>query len=127
MYVVWWFVMVSGCTKKDLVGGASVVMFAVCSHIKSVWKAHSHMWFSHRRSGVSFGIVRVWSRIRGARKAHSQSNSISSLDMERLYFDGYILQPCRFGFLFVGFFFQSLVVLVVLFWLQNAARIEEFL
>ena len=68
---------------------------------------------------VSFGIVRVWSRIRGARRAHSQSNSISSLDMERLYFDGYILQPCRFGFLYVGFFFQSLVVLVVLFWLQS--------
>ncbi|KAH0921340.1 hypothetical protein HID58_021358 [Brassica napus] len=27
----------SGCTKKDLVGGASVVMYAVCSHIKGVW------------------------------------------------------------------------------------------
>ncbi|KAG2270105.1 hypothetical protein Bca4012_072261 [Brassica carinata] len=27
--------MVFGCTKKDLVGGASIVMFAVCSHIKS--------------------------------------------------------------------------------------------
>ncbi|KAF3606701.1 hypothetical protein DY000_02047772 [Brassica cretica] len=115
MYMVWWFVMVSGCTKKDLVGGASIVMYAVCSHIKSEWKTHSHMWFSHQRSGVSFGIVRVWSRIRGARRAHSQSNSISSLDMERLYFDGYILQPCRpcKRYPFVGY--------------RNAARIEEFL
>ncbi|KAG2315779.1 hypothetical protein Bca52824_018901 [Brassica carinata] len=35
----------SGFTKKDHVGGASVVMFVVCSHIKGVWRAHSHLWF----------------------------------------------------------------------------------
>ena len=107
---------------KDHVGGASVVMFVVCSHIKDLWRGHSHRWFGHWRSGASFGIVRLWSRTRRTWRAHSQSNSTFFLDMEMALHRRFLLQSGRFGFLLIWLCFQSLVF--SLFYFVNSYTLE---